>query len=49
MKEHIQHIKKTLKRENAKDSIEKELLNNTELLHEIFKQWGNMYAKIYKK
>lgn len=36
---------KTLYKRKPKEK----LLNNTELLHEIFKCWGNMYAKIYKK
>ncbi len=40
---------KTLYKLKPKDPKEKQLLNNTELLFEIFKQWGNMYAKIYKK
>ncbi len=36
---------KTLYKRKPKEK----LLNNTELLHEIFEKWGNMYDKIYKK
>ena len=40
---------KTLKKLQKKYLMEKELLNNTELLHELFKGFGKMYAKKYKK
>ncbi len=42
-------MKTLYKRLKPKDPIEKELLNNTELLHELFKGFGNMYDKTYKK